>query len=275
MTLNFAGKLLDLTHPVVMGVVNLNEDSFHSASRAHNLSELLHMVEKHLVEGAHIIDIGYMSSRPGALISDPLIEAPWVKTATSAILQNFPATLISVDTIHSQVAKSALDAGALMINDISAGTFDQAMMNTVASFKVPYCIMHMKGTPDTMQNDTEYKDIVLDVCYYLEAQRQNAINTGILDIVIDPGFGFGKNISQNYELLSKLNFFTTIDATLLVGISRKSMIYKLLNVGPEEALNGTTALHMIALSNGAKILRVHDVKEAMECVQLHKMLNYY
>ena len=270
MTLNFAGKLVDASQILVMGIINLNHDSFFPGSRARKESDLLHKVEQQLAEGADIIDLGFMSSRPGAKVSDPGEEAENIGKAIDVVLQHFPDTILSVDTLHSSVAEHSIALGARMINDISAGTYDAKMLSTVSKYKVPYCIMHMKGLPENMQEDTTYEDVVLDVVYYLAERKKAAREAGIIDVVVDPGFGFGKSIDQNYELLNKLKFCNTLDAPVLVGLSRKSMIYKYLDISPEEALNATTALHMMALQNGAHILRVHDVRPAKECIKMFK-----
>lgn len=268
MTLNFAGKLVDTSQILVMGIINLNHDSFFPGSRANNESDLLRKVEQHILEGADIIDLGFMSSRPGARVSDAGEELKSIGSAIEVVLKHFPDTILSVDTLHSSVAAHSLSIGALMINDISAGTYDENMLSTVSKHKVPYCIMHMRGLPENMQVDTNYEDVVLDVVYFLAERKKAAREAGVVDVVVDPGFGFGKSIEQNYELLNKLKFCSTLDAPVMVGLSRKSMIYKYLDIGPDDALHATTALHMMALQNGAQILRVHDVRPAKECIKM-------
>lgn len=271
MTLNFSGKLMDVSHPLVMGIINLNSDSFFSGSRAIDEKSLLTKLECHLEEGADIIDLGFMSSRPGAQISQAEEEADMMENAVAACLSRFPEAILSIDTLHALVAKRTLEAGALMINDISAGSHDETMFSTVAPFKVPICLMHMQGLPQNMQNKPEYQNVVLEVAFYLQARKNLALQSGILDIVVDPGFGFGKSLNQNYELLNKLSFFKQTEAPILVGISRKSMIYNALSTDAQHALNGTTALNMLALEQGANILRVHDVRQAKECITLFKL----
>lgn len=275
MLINCKGTLIDLASPKVMGAINLNSSSFYSESRTKNKVELLVKVEKMLEEGADFIDLGFMSSRPGALISDPDEEKNVILPAVEAILDEFANTLISIDTIHSKVAGSALRAGAAIINDISAGDFDQKMIETVASFRAPYIMMHMRGNPENMQNQTSYENVVLETLTYLIEKRKAAIDKGIHDVIIDPGFGFAKTVSQNFELLSKLQTYKISEAPILVGISRKSMIYKTLNSSPQEALTGTIVLNTIALQKGANILRVHDVKEAKETILLFQKLQEF
>ena len=272
MTINCKGQLIDLSLPKVMGILNVTPDSFFDGGKYKNESEILSQVEKHLSEGASLIDLGGYSSRPGADFVSENEELHRVVPVVELILKQFPETLISIDTFRSEVAKKSIETGAAIINDISAGKLDENMLSTIGKLCVPYIMMHMKGNPKTMQQQTDYDDLTKDVISYF-AERIHAAHTEkINDIIIDPGFGFSKTTTQNYELLHNLELLQMIDKPLLAGISRKSMIYKTLNTTPEYALNGTTALHMIALQKGAKILRVHDVKEAVECVTLFKQL---
>jgi dihydropteroate synthase len=250
-----------------MGVININENSFYENSRANSENNLLKLTEKHLKEGADIIDIGAMSSRPGALISKPEDEAKQIQSALKSITKHFEC-YISVDTVHSLVAQLAYDYGGHMINDISAGSIDQKMFTTMGQLKIPYIAMHMQGTPENMQSNPVYENVTYDVLQYFSRIMHDFKQAGGEDIIIDPGFGFGKTIEHNYKLLSQLALFKILDRPILVGLSRKSMIYKVLTTTPEEALNGTTVLNTIALLKGANILRVHDVKEAKECIKL-------
>ncbi|GAB5400582.1 MAG: dihydropteroate synthase [Aureisphaera sp.] len=251
-----------------MGIVNVTTDSFFEASRATQTSEILAKASTHLEEGATFLDVGGYSTRPG---SDEISEEEELKRvlpAIETILKEFPKALISVDTFRSQVAKNALEMGACMVNDISGGLLDDNMLDTVAKYQVPYVIMHMRGTPHTMMEDTRYDHITTEVRYYFSERLAAARQAGINDVIVDPGFGFSKTLQQNFELFADLDLLLPLEEPILVGVSRKSMIYKALNSTPNEALNGTTALHAIALQKGASILRVHDVKEAMECVTL-------
>ncbi|MBK6903859.1 MAG: dihydropteroate synthase, partial [Saprospirales bacterium] len=265
-TLNLRGHLLDLTTPQVMGILNLTPDSFFPGSRMQGTDALLEKAEQMLSEGASILDLGGMSSRPGAEMISEEEELRRVVPAIEALVRRFPDALLSVDTVRSRVARESVQAGAAMINDISAGRLDPAMYETVASLRVPYVLMHMKGMPDTMQKDPVYEDVLIEVMDFLIAELGKLRDLGIHDVILDPGFGFGKTVAHNYELLKNLSTFQILERPLLVGISRKSMITRVLGVSPAEALNGTTALHMVALQEGAKILRVHDVKEAVEVV---------
>jgi dihydropteroate synthase len=266
-------RILDFSLPVVMGIININNDSFYAGSRFQHMEDILNQAEKMISEGAKIIDIGYMSSRPGAKISDPKEEALVIKDVLNSLKGKFPDIFISVDTLHSHVAEIAVQNGADMINDISGGDFDPKIISVVANNNSPYIVMHMKGIPENMQNNAIYDDVVLEVLKSLKQKIHLAKQQGVKDIIIDPGFGFGKTIEQNYKLLKDLNVLNILKAPILVGLSRKSMIWKPLEIRAEEALNGTSALHMIALHRGAKILRAHDVKEAMECIRLHSLLN--
>jgi len=265
-------KVLDLSVPVVMGIINVNADSFYEGSRFQNIDDIVKQAEKMISEGAKIIDIGYMSSRPGAKISDPMEESSCISEVLKVLKVKFPNTFISIDTLHSHVAEVAIQNGADMINDISGGDYDSNMIGVLVQHRIPYVIMHMKGIPENMQSNAIYDDVVLEVLKSLKQKIHLAMQQGVKDIVVDPGFGFGKTIEQNYKLLKDLNVFNILEVPVLVGLSRKSMIWKPLEISAEEALNGTSALHIIALQHGAKILRAHDVKEAVECIQLNKLL---
>ena len=256
-----------------MGVLNVTPDSFYDGGMYNNEKDILKQVDKMLIEGASFIDIGAYSSRPGADFISEELELQRIVPVVKSILKHFPETLISVDTFRSRVAESCIDSGAALINDISAGKLDHSMLQTVANLQVPYIMMHMRGNAQTMQQQTNYDDLVKDIIFYFSERIAAAHALGIIDIIIDPGFGFAKTLEQNYELLSKLELFKMIEKPLLVGVSRKSMIYKLLETTPENALNGTTALNSVALLKGGSILRVHDVKEAMECIKLVEMLS--
>ena len=272
MTLNCKGQLIDLTAPKVMGILNVTPDSFFDGGKYKDESAILNQVETMINDGATFIDVGGYSSRPGADDVSEGEELNRVIPVIELVLKHFPETLISVDTFRSEVAKKSIEAGAALINDISAGKLDDRMLSTIGKLGVPYIMMHMKGNPKTMRQQTEYKDLVKEVISYFAERIAAAHAEKINDIIIDPGFGFAKTLDQNYELLNRLELLQMLDKPLLAGVSRKSMIYKTLNTSPEQALNGTTALHMVALQKGAKILRVHDVKEAMECVTLYNQL---
>ncbi len=268
----YQGKTLHLEEPEVMGILNVTPDSFFDGGQFSSEKDILQQAEQILTEGAKIIDIGGYSSRPGADDVPPETELKRTLVAVRAISKEFPDALISVDTFRSLVAKQALDNGAFMINDISSGTADPAILDTVASYGCPYILMHMRGTPQNMTQNTNYDNLVEDVYSELADKVNDILEKGVNQIIVDPGFGFAKTLEQNYELLRKLEKFTEFNLPILVGLSRKSMIYKKLSITPQEALNGTTALNMIALQKGAKILRVHDVKEAMQTIELFKMI---
>ena len=267
-TLNCNGRILDLSTPKIMGVLNVTPDSFFDGGRYEGESSSLQQVEKMLTEGADIIDIGGMSSRPGAEIISPEEEYARVIPVIKSILNHFPDTILSVDTIRASIAREAALAGAGIINDISAASIDSEILDLVEELSLPYVLMHMKGLPDNMQNNPDYSSVCQEVLDFLIAHLGVLREKQATDVIIDPGFGFGKSLEHNYELLKNLHLFKILECPLLVGISRKSMIYKALEVDPLDALNGTTALHMLALQNGADILRVHDVKEAVEVRQL-------
>ncbi|MDF2158456.1 dihydropteroate synthase [Algoriphagus sp. CAU 1675] len=268
-TLQIKGRLIVWDKPQIMGILNTTPDSFFDKSRVSlKKDQVLAKAGKLIEEGASILDIGGYSSRPGAKEVSLEEEINRVVPAVEWITEHFPETLVSVDTFRSRVAQLAIQSGAHIVNDISSGDLDEQMINTVASLRVPYIAMHMRGKPETMQSQTQYKDILGELLNYF-AQKVDLIKkSGIKDVIIDPGFGFAKSLEQNYFLLRNLNYFKTLGFPILVGISRKSMIYKLLDCNPEDALNGTTALNMVALQHGANILRVHDVKEANETLKL-------
>lgn len=269
-TLNLRGNLVSLETPAVMGIVNVTPDSFYSASRKSEEFELIESAGQMLEEGALILDIGGYSSRPGAADITVSEERERVTKAISIIIREFPEVYISIDTFRSEVATAAVDSGACIINDISGGNLDSQMFDTVARLNIPYVMMHMKGTPQNMVQQSAYNQILKDISLYF-AEKVNALRSkGVKDIILDPGFGFAKTAAQSYEVLRNLDYFKALQLPLLAGLSRKSMIYKTLEVTPEESLNGTTALNMVALVNGASILRVHDVKEAYETIQLFK-----
>ena len=267
-TLNCNGKLLVIDKPIVMGIINATPDSFYPGSRIQHTDDILYKAENMLNDGAVILDVGGQSTRPGSEQVGAEEELKRVIPAIEAITKNFPKALISVDTFYASVLKAAVEAGANIANDVSAGSIDDELLPMVASLKVPYVLMHMKGHPQTMQMNPIYDNVVTEVFDALNIKKQELKQSGINDIIIDPGFGFGKTIQHNFQLLKGLSFFKEMEAPLLVGVSRKSTVYKTLQVTPEEALNGTTVLHTIALLNGASILRVHDVKEAWEAIRL-------
>ena len=273
MTINCKGKLIDLSSPKVMGILNITPDSFYDGGKYSNDTTILKHVELMLNEGATFIDIGAYSSRPGANHVSEKEELNRVLPILDLVLKSFPETLISIDTFRSNIAKQTIEAGAALINDISAGKLDENMLPTVAELHVPYIMMHMKSTPQTMQQNTQYENLVKEVLFYFSERTALAKSLGIVDLIIDPGFGFAKTLEQNYDLLNNLELFKMIENPLLVGVSRKSMIYKKLGTTANEALNGTTVLNTIALQKGASILRVHDVKEAMETIKLVESLS--
>ncbi|WP_316768802.1 dihydropteroate synthase [Pedobacter frigiditerrae] len=267
-TLNSKGKLIDLSTPVVMAILNITPDSFYGNSRISNIDEALKTTERFINEGAKFIDIGAYSSRPGAADVSEDEELQRLISIVEAIAKEFPESLISIDTFRAKVAEESINAGAHMINDISAGNLDSAMFETVAKLQVPYVMMHMKGTPQNMQENPTYENVTLDVLNYFSEKISTLKKLGVKDIVIDPGFGFAKTITHNYEVLQQLQSFSIFELPMLVGFSRKSMITKVLNNKSADALNGTSILNTAALLKGASILRVHDVKEAVECIKL-------
>ena len=272
MTINCKGKIIDLSSPKVMGILNLTPDSFYDGGKYKNNSEILSQVYMMLKNGATFVDVGAYSSRPGAVDISVEEEQNRLLPIIELIIKEFPEILISIDTFRSQVAKLGIEAGAAIVNDISAGKLDSNMIPTVAKLHVPYIMMHMKGTPQTMTKETKYENLIEDIIFYFSERLAETKKHGIIDTIIDPGFGFAKTREQNFKLLSHLELFKNLDKPLLVGLSRKSMIYKTLNATPNEALNGTTILNTVALQKKANILRVHDVKEAVECIKLLNQL---
>lgn len=267
-TLNLKGELLDLSRPCVMGILNLTPDSFYSNSRMGSIDAALERAETCLEEGAAFIDIGAYSSRPGAAEVTTEEELQRMIPAITAISKRFPEARLSIDTFRAKVAKESIEAGAHVVNDISGGNLDEMMFETVAALNVPYILMHMQGTPQTMQQKPVYKNIGLEVVDYLAEKVSTLKALGVKDIILDPGFGFAKNTAHNYQLMNQLENLDVFGLPVLVGISRKSMIYKLLGITADEALNGTSVLNTIALQKGASILRVHDVRAAVECVAI-------
>lgn len=275
MTINCNGKLLDLQSPKIMGILNLTEDSFYDGGKYNSILKAIKQTEKMLNEGATIIDIGTQSTRPNAKFISSKEEWKLLKDVVNQIIKNFPEAIFSIDTFWSEVAENCINEGFSMINDISGGNIDDKMFETVRKLKVPYVLMHIKGTPQTMQQNVDYDNIIKDINFYFAEKIQKLKSFGLNDLILDVGFGFSKTVEQNYELLSKLELIGFAHHPILVGISRKSMIYKTLNINAKDALNGTTALHLVALQKGAKILRVHDVKEAKECITLYETLEKY
>lgn len=265
-------KIIDLSQPKVMGILNITPDSFFDGGKFIEETRILRQVEKMLNEGATFIDIGGYSSRPGAKEISEEEEKSRVLPAIIAVHKRFPSCIISIDTFRSSIAKLAVEAGAGLINDISGGSLDKKMPEMVATLQVPYILMHMKGTPQSMSSQADYENLLKEMINYFHQKIHALQKLGIKDIIIDPGFGFAKNSDQNFELLSKLDWIKILEKPILVGLSRKSMIWKSLTIQPHEALNGSTALHTIALLKGAVILRVHDVKEAVEVVKLVSMM---
>lgn len=267
-TLNCKGTLIDLSIPKVMGIINTTPDSFYDGGNTVHLKDILKQAERMLKDGATFLDIGGYSSRPGASDVTETEELRRILPAIQAVIKEFPESNISIDTFRSEVAKAAIEAGAALVNDISGGTRDVNMLSVVATLQVPFIAMHMRGTSKTMTKLTDYKNVTQAVLKYFSERLAAARAAGINDIVVDPGFGFAKTRAQSFELLENLELFSHLEVPYLIGVSRKSMIYKTLETTAQNALNGTTALHAIALFKGASILRVHDVKEALECVRL-------
>ena len=272
LSINCNGKLVDLNTPKVMGVLNITPDSFYDGGRYKDAKSILNQTEKLISEGATFIDIGAYSSRPGADFISENEELQRIVPVVELIQKNNPDVLISIDSFRAKVIRECVSAGAVISNDISAGKLDPDMIKTVGELGVPYIMMHMRGTPQTMKNHTTYQHLINEIYAYFSKQIELARQHNITDIIIDPGFGFAKTLAQNYELLNQMEFFKNLNCPILTGVSRKSMIYKVLGCTAEEALNGTTALNMVALMNGACILRVHDVKEAVECIKLFNQL---
>ncbi|HYO21027.1 MAG TPA: dihydropteroate synthase [Flavisolibacter sp.] len=268
-TLNCKGQLLTITEPVVMGILNVTPDSFYEGSRLPGNAALLQKAEQMISDGATILDVGGQSTRPGSERVSEEEELKRVIPAIESLYRNFPGQVLSIDTFYASVAKHAVQAGASIVNDVSAGTLDAELLPTVASLGAPYVLMHMLGDPQTMQQSPTYKNVTLDVFDALSFKVKELERSGIRDIIVDPGFGFGKTIGHNFQLLRELSFFQQLQKPLMVGLSRKATIYKTLQTTAEKALNGTTVLHTIALLNGASVLRVHDVREAREAIQLY------
>lgn len=271
-TLNVQGQVVNLTDPMVMGILNITSDSFYAGSRLTSEKDWLQKAEKMFTEGAGILDIGAYSSRPGASDVPEEIEIERIKQTINSLIKEFPKAILSVDTFRSKVANVAVQEGAGIINDISGGTLDDKMFETVARLRVPYILMHMKGTPAIMNTLTNYNNLIKELISYFQEKLVKLTTLGVSDVIIDPGFGFAKNAEQNFHLLNHLEHFHILGKPLLAGLSRKSMVYKTLNIGVEDALNGSTVLNTIALSKGAAILRVHDVKEAKEAITLFKQM---
>ena len=271
-TINCKGRLIDLSSPKVMGILNITPDSFYDGGKYKSDSDFLTQVETMLADGATFIDIGAYSSRPGADHISEKEELDRLLPVLNATCTKFDDVLISVDTFRSNVAKHAINHGAAIINDISAGKADENMLKTIRAFQVPYIMMHMRGTPQNMSSKTKYENLLVDVVKELSEQVHHAKKIGINDLIVDPGIGFAKNTNQNFTILKHLDYFNIFELPILLGVSRKSMIYKTLDSTADKALNGTSALNSIGLTKGATILRVHDVKEAVECIQLFESL---
>lgn len=276
LSIHIKDRLFVSETPVVMAILNATPDSFVPSTRLANADEVLHAAERALSDGAQILDIGGYSTRPGAPVVPEEEEWNRVRMAANAIRTHFPEAILSVDTFRAEVARRAVaDAGVDIINDISGGQLDDKMFDTVADLQVPYILMHMRGTPATMQTLTDYDDLVSDICAFFQVRLNQLRNLGVRDVILDPGFGFSKTVAQNYELLSRMHELEEIlDCPILAGLSRKSMLYKTLGITQEEALNATTAVNMTALLQGAAILRVHDVKEAVETVKIYNQLQH-
>jgi len=273
-TINCRGKLVSLDTPKVMGILNLTPDSFFDGGKFDDKTKIFSQVEKMLSEGADFIDIGAISSRPGASLITVKEELERLIPVLKELVKSFPEALFSIDTFRAEVAKQSIENGAAIINDISGGNLDENMFKTIAKLKCPYILMHMRGTPETMNSLANYENLTTDIIQELVFKIDKLIELNVSDIIVDPGFGFSKTVAQNFELLKELVILKKIiDLPILVGISRKSMIWRTLNVTANEALNGTTALNMIALEKGSNILRVHDVKEAKETITLFKALH--
>lgn len=275
-TINIKGKLVELNKPLVMGILNVTPDSFYEESRLQSEKAIIARVQQIISEGGSIIDIGAQSSNSNSPFLSPQVEIERLDFALQNINREFSDLTISVDTFHSEVARFCIkEHGVAIINDVSGGSIDPKVFETVAELNVPYILMHMRGTPQTMQQMTDYNNFIQEIFYYFSEKVAQLNQLGVNDIIIDPGFGFSKTLEQNYELLASLQGFSIFDLPLLVGISRKSMIYKFLETTPAESLNGTSVLNTFALQNGANILRVHDVKEAVEAVRIVEMLEKY
>ena len=275
-TINIKGNLIGLETPLVMGIVNITPDSFYKGSRKQSEKEVVERVQQIIDQGGTIIDIGGQSTAPTSTMHSAKEELDRITPALSLIQREFPDAILSIDTFYAEVAKTVVEKyGVAMVNDISGGQIDEKMFATVAELKVPYILMHMRGTPQTMQKLTDYDNLIEDIIYYFSEKIAHLNSLGVNDIIVDPGFGFSKTLEQNFELMAYLKYFHIFDTPLLVGISRKSMTYKPLGTNAEGSLNATTVLNTYALQSGANILRVHDVKEAVECIKLTSMLNKY
>ena len=273
MLINCKGQLIDLSVPKVMGILNVTPNSFFDGGKYKNEDEIISQVDKMRSDGATFIDIGAYSSKPSAEFVSEKEEINRIIPVIELILKHFPETLLSIDTFRAEVAKISIENGAAIINDIAAGELDNKMFDVIAQYNVPYIMMHMRGNPQTMQSLTQYGDIVKEMLFYFSEKVKKARSLGINDLILDPGFGFAKTTDQNYEVLQKMELFNLLELPILAGVSRKSMIYKTLNNSAQEALNGTTVINTIALMKGANILRVHDVKEAVECVTLFNKIS--
>lgn len=274
-SINCKGTLIDFETPKVMGILNATPNSFYDGGQHSTLDKLERQVEKMLYEGAAIIDVGAYSSQPKAAVVSEEEELQRMMPVVKHLMKVFPNIILSIDTFRAEVARQTLDMGAAMINDISAGFLDKKIMEVVGTFRVPYIMMHMKGTPQNMQQFTQYEDVMQDMVFYFSERIAVAKEHGIIDVVVDPGFGFSKTLDQNYEVLNKLDLLQNLDVPVLSALSRKSMIYKFFESTPQESLNGTTVLNTISLMKGANLLRVHDVKEAVECVKLYMKTSRY
>ena len=273
-TLNCKGRLLTFDSPIVMGIINVTPDSFYSGSRQSTVNAALQKAEQMINEGATILDLGGQSTRPNSKQLSSEEEAERVCPAIEAVHKQFPDAIISVDTYYAFVAEHAVNSGASIVNDISGGTLDENMLSTVAKLKTPYVCMHMKGTPENMQQYAKYESVTKEVLDYFIQRIDVCKKAGINDVIIDPGFGFAKTIAHNFELLKNLSVFQMFEKPIIAGLSRKSTVYKTLGITAEEALNGTTVMNTLALLNGANILRVHDVKEAMEVITLIRKFSF-
>jgi len=267
-SINLRGRIMTFDQPIIMGILNVTPDSFFDGGQNHNIEQIISKTQYLIDAGADIIDIGAYSSRPGATVITTEEELARALPAIETIVKAFPDVILSIDTFRAAVAEACIDAGAHMINDVSGGTIDPKMFETVAKLQVPYILMHMRGTPENMQELTQYQDIVTDVATYFGEKIALLRKLGVKDIILDPGYGFAKTIEQNYELLYRIDELHYFGLPILGGISRKSMIYKKLCLSPQEALNGTTVLNTILLNKGVQLLRVHDVKEAKQIVNL-------
>ena len=272
LSLNIKGKLIDFKTPKIMGILNISDDSFYDGNKYNSKSKALKQTEKMLNEGADIVDIGAFTTKPGSKLISVEKEKQILFPILETLINNFPDSLFSIDTFRSEIAKKSIEIGASIINDISGGEYDKKIFKIISKYKVPYVMMHIKGTPNTMQLNPKYKNVLVHLLNFFNKQVKTAKDNGVTDIIIDPGFGFGKSLNHNYELLKGISLFKEINCPILIGVSRKSMIYNILNGNPNKSLNGTTVLNTYALINGVNIIRVHDVKEAKECISLCEYL---